>query len=70
MHKYHLSNNKALHVTLKRLTWFNEMRDVSDVDADLQIAIFQRPAVQRVVYVRTAGRIHAADVQMTQVFAI
>ena len=46
------------------------MRDVSDVDADLQIAIFKRPAVQGVVNVRTAGRIHAADVQMTQVFAI
>lgn len=45
----------------------DEVRHVGDVHPDLEVAVLQVAAVKRVVDVRTAGRIHRADVNVAQV---
>lgn len=47
--------------------WVQEVCDISDVDAQFQVAVWQFPDVQRIVNILAAGRIHAADGQVPQV---
>ena len=49
--------------------WLQEVRDVGDVDADLQISGGQLSHMQGVIDIPTPWGIHAADWQMPQILS-